>query len=269
MGGREVGGLANMLAAHMDFANAEHRAAVQSFWQSPRMASSPGLKAVDMFEAVHSGKIKALWIMATNPAVSMPDSTRVSEALQACPFVVVSDVTANTVTAQFADVLLPAMGWGEKDGTVTNSERCISRQRNFLPPAGQAKADWKIMCEVAQQMGFEGFDHISPASIFAEHAALTQVQNKGRRLLDLAEVSAQDYADLQPQQWGGRRPFAAGQFETSDGKARFVPTPVVASLSGEDCSFVLNTGRTRDQWHTMTRTGLCTKAVWPQGRTLS
>jgi assimilatory nitrate reductase catalytic subunit len=256
MGGREVGGLANMLAAHMDIEKSEHRNAVQSFWKSPRMAAAPGLKAVDMFEAVASGKIKALWIMATNPAVSMPRSAQISEALQSCAFVVLSDVTSHTETAQFADVLLPAMGWGEKDGTVTNSERCISRQRQFKPAEGEARADWRIMCEVARHMGFPGFDYASPADIFAEHAALTQILNDGARSLDLSAIAKKNYDDLAPVQWGGARPFSSGQFETADGKARFIPT--VSHQTGP-AKFVLNTGRIRDQWHTMTRTGLVPK----------
>ncbi len=224
MGGREVGGLANMLAAHMDITNADHRDAVQTFWKSPRMAQKPGLKAVDLFDAVKDGKIKALWIMATNPAVSMPNSTHIAEALATCPFVVMSDVTANTETAKYADVLLPAQGWGEKDGSVTNSERRISRQRQFMEAAGEARADWRIMCDVAKQMGFEGFNFQSSAEIFAEHAALTGLMNNGSRLLDLKHLAAQNYDEMQPQQWGTERPFAHGQFETPDGKARFVPT---------------------------------------------
>ncbi len=254
MGGREVGGLANMLAAHMDLSNAEHRDAVQGFWASPRMAQNPGLKAVELFDAVRNGKIKALWIMATNPAVSMPNATAVADALKACPFVVVSDVTAHTETTQFAHVLLPAKGWGEKDGTVTNSERRISRQRAFRRAAGESKADWQIMCEVAKAMGFAGFDYHSPADVFAEHVALTGVKNEGSRLLDLTDFSPAKYDEMQPQQWGGERPFAAGQFETASGKARFVPT-LAKQRQVMDGHFTLNTGRIRDQWHTMTRTG--------------
>ncbi len=259
MGGREVGGLANMLAAHMDIGNAEHRNAVQDFWKSPSMAQRPGLKAVELFDAMRDGKIKAVWIMATNPAVSMPNSSHIAEALEACPFVVVSDVTAQTETAKYADVLLPAMGWGEKDGTVTNSERHISRQRQFVSGAGEAKPDWRIMCEVAQRMGFDGFNYANPFEIFAEHAALTQVMNEGTRTLDLGAIDSMDYDKLQPQQWGGSRPFADGAFETTDKKASFVATPARQQRSHDVASFVLNTGRTRDQWHTMTRTGLVPK----------
>ena len=253
MGGREVGGLANMLAAHMDLENGAHRDAVQKFWTSPRMAESPGLKAVDLFKAMREGKIKALWIMATNPAVSMPDTEGIAEALKACPFVVVSDVTAKTETARFAHVLLPASGWGEKDGTVTNSERRISRQRAFMPAPAEARADWRIIADVAKAMGFTGFDYSSPAEIFAEHVALTQVENSGGRKLDLSHWVNADYDQLHPAQWGGEKPFANDEFQTASGRARFVATSF-AALDKQD--FTFNTGRIRDQWHTMTRTGL-------------
>jgi assimilatory nitrate reductase catalytic subunit len=253
MGGREVGGLANMLAAHMDIEDPVHREVVQSFWKSPTLATKPGLKAVDLFKAVHDGHIKALWIMGTNPAVSMPDTGFVSEALRRCEFVAVSDVMAHTDTTQYAHVLLPAQGWGEKDGTVTNSERRISRQRCFSPPAGAARADWRIICDVAKAMGFGGFDFQSPGEIFAEHVALTQVENGGARGLDLQAFSDRDYETLAPAQWGGERPFAGGKFQTHDGRARFVAVRHQELASG---GMILNTGRIRDQWHTMTRTGL-------------
>ena len=256
MGGREVGGLANMLAAHMDIENADHRQMVQDFWKAPRIAAKPGLKAVDLFEAVNSGQIKALWIMATNPAVSMPNSNFIAEALKTCPFVVLSDVTANTETAQYCDVLLPAQGWGEKDGTVTNSERRISRQRQFKEPVGEARVDWKIIADVASAMGFAGFDYASPAEIFAEHVNLTVIANNSTRKLDLAQWLTQDYEDLSPQQWGGAQPFHDGKFQTATGKARFVPTQYTTVKQAD---LTLNTGRIRDQWHTMTRTGLVPK----------
>jgi len=160
MGGREVGGLANMLAAHLELENESHQQLVQNFWQSPYIAKQAGLKAVDLFQAVESGKIKAIWIMATNPVVSMPDADQVKRALEKCDFVVVSEICQNTDTTQYADVLLPALGWGERDGTVTNSERRISRQRAFLDIPGQAKADWWAISQVAQKMGFSGFDFL-------------------------------------------------------------------------------------------------------------
>ncbi len=256
MGGREVGGLANMLAAHMDIENADHRNAVQDFWQSPSIAERPGLKAVDLFQAVHDGRIKALWIMATNPAVSMPNSNFIAEALSACPFVVVSDVTTKTETVKFAHVLLPAQGWGEKDGTVTNTERRISRQRQFMKPEGEARADWRIVSDVAKAMGFAGFAYVSPSEIFSEHVNLTTVANDGTRKLDLALWQGQDFETLSSQQWGGEQPFADGKFQTPNGKANFVSTPYHATARD---GLTLNTGRIRDQWHTMTRTGLVPK----------
>src|SRR6185437_7746341 len=193
MGGREVGGLANTLAAHMDIENPEHRARVQRFWQSPTIATKPGLKAVDMFRAVGDGSIKALWIMATNPVVSMPDADRVEAAIRGCPFVVVSDVVAETDTLRHAHAKLPAAAWGERDGTVTNSERCISRQRPFLPPPGEARADWRIISDVAKRMGYaEAFDYSSPAEIFAEHAALSVFDNGGDRDFDIGACAGID-----------------------------------------------------------------------------
>ncbi|PZQ36165.1 MAG: nitrate reductase, partial [Phenylobacterium zucineum] len=155
MGGRETGGMANTLAGHMDFAP-EDRDRVARFWGAPDTARAPGLKAVEMFKAVRDGRIQAIWVMATNPAVSLPDSGSIREALAACPFVVVSDCVETDTTA-FADVKLPALAWGEKDGTVTNSERRISRQRALFPAPGQARADWKIVADVATAMGFDGF----------------------------------------------------------------------------------------------------------------
>ena len=258
MGGREVGGMANMLAAHMDIANPDHRAAVQKFWTAPRMADKPGLKAVDLFKAVGEGKIKALWIMGTNPVVSMPNSSQVSDALKRCDFVVISDVIEKTDTTKFAHVLLPAQGWGEKNGTVTNSERRISRQRNFLIPHGEARTDWRIIADVAKAMGFDGFGYSDAAEIFAEHVALTQVENSGTRLLNLESWSGTDYDAMAPTQWGGAQPFANGKFQTPDGRAHFVATEFMSN-NFPQTRFTLNTGRIRDQWHTMTRTGLVPK----------
>ncbi len=262
MGGREVGGLASTLAAHMGFSEAE-RDRAQRFWQSPTICPGPGLKAVDMFEAMAKGRIKAVWIMATNPAVSMPDARMARVALANCPFVVVSDCIAETDTQRFAQVKLPALGWGEKDGTVTNSERRVSRQRGFLPPPGEARADWWAIAEVAQCMGFAGFDYSSAASVFREFAAQTGFENGGTRMLDISEqatISDADYAAMAPFQWGGASPFAERSFPTPDGKARLVP---VVHTPRDDASRAyplrLNTGRYRDQWHTMTRTGLSPK----------
>ncbi|RWF10367.1 MAG: nitrate reductase, partial [Mesorhizobium sp.] len=205
MGGREVGGLANMLAAHMEIENPEHRSRVQRFWSAPAIAEKPGLKAVEMFQAVADGRIRALWIMATNPVDSMPDADAVEAAIKACPFVVVSDVLAMTDTVRHAHVRLPAAAWGEKDGSVTNSERRISRQRAFLPVPGEARADWWIIAEVAKRMGIaEAFSYASPAAIFAEHAALSAFENHGARDFDIgayAGVDAETYEELAPFQW--------------------------------------------------------------------
>ena len=265
MGGRETGGMANTLAGHMDFAPAD-RDRVARFWGAPDTARAPGLKAVDMFEAVHAGKIKAIWVMATNPAVSMPDATRVREALERCPFVVVSDCV-DTDTTAFADVKLPALAWGEKDGTVTNSERRISRQRALFPAPGQARADWRIVADVGRAMSFDGFGWPSQASVFREWARMTAYENEGRvlNLAGLAALTPEAYAALSPLQWpvtadgqGTARLFIDGRFQTPDGRASMVPTRPRGPADAVDAAFPLslNTGRIRDQWHTMTRTGL-------------
>ena len=276
MGGREVGGLSHQLAAHMDFSSADDIERVARFWDADNIARKPGLAAVELFDAIHDGKIKAVWIMGTNPAVSMPNADKVIEALQRCDFVAVSDCMADTDTAALAHVLLPAQGWSEKDGTVTNSERRISRQRALFSPAGEARPDWWIITQVARRMGFErAFPYESAAEIFREHAALSGFENnaaQGLRDFDIsafAAISRDDYERLQPIQWpvnqaypqGRARLFADGQFFTASGKAQFIavtPRPPV-NPPDENYPLILNTGRLRDQWHTMTRTALAAK----------
>ncbi|HLW93460.1 MAG TPA: molybdopterin-dependent oxidoreductase [Roseiarcus sp.] len=268
MGGREVGGLANTLAAHMDIENPDHRDRVRRFWRSPTIAERPGLKAVEMFRALAEKRIKAIWIMATNPVDSLPEAGAVEEALKNCPFVVVSDVSSKTDTMRFADVALPAAAWGEKDGAVTNSERRISRQRAFLPVPGEARPDWRTICDVAARMGFaEAFSYASPAAIFAEHAALSAFENGGSRDFDIgafADLDDKQYEAMAPVQWPRpakdapleSRFFGAGGYFTPDRKARFVTiVPTAETRVSRDYPFVLNTGRARDHWHTMTRTG--------------
>ncbi len=276
MGGREVGGLATQLAAHLKLDNADHRKVVQAFWQSPSIASQPGLKAVDLFQAVDEGRIKVLWIMATNPVVSLPDADRVQRALKKCPLVIVSDCVSRTDTLDLAHVKLPVAAWGEKDGSVTNSDRHISRQRAFQKAPGEAQADWWIMAEVARRMGHSAqFAYQHPREIFQEHALLiAKAAALGRRLNlgHLAQLSSAQYEALSPMQWpinsgaestASVRLFADGIFPTSDGRARMVPTAVRAPrhATTDEYPLVLNTGRLRDQWHTMTRTGRTAKLM--------
>ncbi|WP_036260454.1 nitrate reductase [Methylocapsa aurea] len=270
MGGREVGGLANQLAAHMGFSPGDINR-VGRFWGAPRMARTEGLKAVPMFEAIARGDIKALWVIGTNPAVSLPRADDARAALSRLDLLVVSDNVRSTDTIEAgAHVLLPAAAWGEKDGTVTNSERRISRQRAFLPLAGEAKPDWWAASEVAKRMGFgEAFDYSGPADIFREHAALSGFENDGARSFDigaLAELSDAAYDALAPLQWpaplgaphGRARLFGDGRFFTPFRRARFaaIEEPALAVAPTVEFPFLLNTGRVRDQWHTMTRTGL-------------
>jgi assimilatory nitrate reductase catalytic subunit len=268
MGGREVGGLANQLAAHLDIDNAMHQSLVQRFWQSPTIATKAGAKAVDMFDDIADGKIKAVWVMATNPMVSLPNNEVIKKALKACELVVVSDCVAKNDTLDYAHVALPATGWIEKDGTVTNSERRISRQRGLVAPYAGAKHDWQIMCLVAKKMGFSGFDFNHPSEIFDEWAQMTQFENNGSRQLNLsalAGLNQAQYDALKPQQWPldntkphlNGRVFSDFSFSTNDKKAHFIAiTPKLPEQqTSHDYPFVMNSGRVRDQWHTMTRTG--------------
>jgi assimilatory nitrate reductase catalytic subunit len=269
MGGREVGGLANQLAAHMTFTPPDIDR-VRRFWKAPRIATHEGLKAVPMFEAIARGEIKALWVMGTNPAVSLPDADTARAALKKLELFVVSEnVRSNDTVNAGAHALLPAQAWGEKSGTVTNSERRISRQRAFLNPPGETKPDWWIVSEIAKRLGFgAAFDYGSAADIFREHAALSGFENNGGRDFDigaLKSLSDEAFDAMAPVLWPLRegaeprqRFFAAGGFYSNDRKARFI-APEIPALRTETTAgrpLRLNTGRIRDQWHTMTRSGI-------------
>ncbi len=262
MGGREVGGLANQLAVHRGFDH-ESIQQVQAFWNSPEIATQPGLKAVELFKAVQRGDIKVLWIMATNPVVSLPENHLIKRALELCPFVIVSDITAESDVAQYADLLLPAAGWGEKQGMVTNSERRMSRQRQFQDAPGEAKSDWWAINQVGHalcklQGTQNGFTFSNEHDVFCEYAAMTTINRDSTYKLDLskyASISEQEYEDWLPVQWGGERPFSDGVYSHPDGKARFIVTRESVARLERAKGWWLNTGRQRDQWHTMTRTG--------------
>jgi assimilatory nitrate reductase catalytic subunit len=269
MGGREVGGLANQLAAHMGFSTGDVDR-VRRFWNAPGIATREGLKAVAMFDAIARGEIKALWVMATNPAVSLPRADTVRKALRGLELFVVSEnVLSNDTVNAGAHLLLPAAAWGEKDGTVTNSERRICRQRAFLKPRDEVRPDWWIVTAVARAMGFaKAFPYARAADIFREHAALSAFENGGARDFDLgalATISDADYDALEPVQWplragdevNERRFFSTGGFFTPSRRAQFIAPepPALREQTSAGYPLRLNTGRIRDQWHTMTRTG--------------
>ena len=262
-GGREVGGLANLLSAHRDLANPAHRAEVAALWGVDDVPSQPGKTAVDMFQAAADGEIKALWIACTNPAQSMPDQATVRRALERAEFVVVQEAFATTATCAYADLLLPATTWGEKEGTVTNSERCVSRVRAAVSAPGQARHDWQIALDFARRLEPAKrptlFPYTTPESIWLEHREST----RGRDL----DITGMTYAMLEaaPQQWplregqtvGKARLYEDGVFPTQDGRAQFCATPYkpVAEPRESRFPFSLTTGRLRDQWHGMSRTG--------------
>ena len=274
MGGREVGGMANLLSAHRDLANPQHRAEVAALWGVDDVPAQPGKTAVEMFEAAAKGEIKALWIACTNPAQSLPDQATVRKALEKAEYVVVQEAFATTATCAFADLLLPATTWGEKDGTVTNSERCISRVQAAVEASGQARHDWAIFADFGQRLekrltqrtahyraGVPTlFPYETPESVWNEHREST----RGRDL----DITGMSYAILEsqgPQQWpmpegasaGQIRLYEDGRFPTEDGKARFVAMRYepVAEQRDQRYPFSFNTGRLRDQWHGMSRTG--------------
>ncbi len=267
MGGREVGGMANLLSGHRDLTDPAHRAEVARLWGIDDVPATPGKTAVELFEAVRAGEIKALWIACTNPAQSMPQQTTIREALAAAEFVVLQEAFRNTETADYADLIVPAATWGEKEGTMTNSERRIARVRRAVAPPGDARPDWQIARDFALRLGHalddprasRLFPYRHPEQIFREHAETT----RGRDL-DIADL---DYAILDaagPQQWpwsretgGTARLYTDGRFATPSGRARFIKLDNRITADNTDARHPLhlNSGRLRDQWHGMSRTG--------------
>jgi assimilatory nitrate reductase catalytic subunit len=266
MGGREVGAMANLLSAHRDLANPEHRAEVAKFWGVESVPETPGKTAIEMFDAVKDGSIKAIWIACTNPAHSMPDLNNVIAALQNAELVVVQDAYSNTDTNQYADVLLPASTWGEKEGSVTNSERRITRVNPAIPTPAEARHDWAIMVDFAQRLekrlakNSNLFPYTTTEEIFNEHRETT----RGRDL-DITGLSYSLLNEQGPQQWpfkscdtsGAARLYTDGVFQKPDGKAQFVNTTYKGTADKTDVRHPLHllTGRLRDQWHGMSRTG--------------
>lgn len=266
MGGREVGGMANLISAHRDMANSEHRAEIARLWGVDDVPSKPGKSAIEMFEAVRAGDIKILWIACTNPAQSMPDQKLVREALRNAELVIVQEAYASTTTVDYADVLLPATSWGEKEGTVTNSERRITRLKSALDKPGQALHDWEIVVDFARRLeavlgkAKTIFPYTSTEEIWSEHREST----RGRDL-DITGLTFRILEENGPQQWpfpegatcGKKRLYEDGVFPTASGRAKFALTPYkpVAEPVDARYPFRLTTGRLRDQWHGMSRTG--------------
>ena len=275
MGGREVGGLANLLSAHRDLTNPQHRAEVAALWGVADVPATPGKTAVEMFQAAADGEIKALWIACTNPAQSMPDQATVRRALQRAEFVVVQEAFATAATCAYADLLLPATTWGEKTGTVTNSERRISRVRSAVPAPGEARHDWAIAVQFAQQLEarlrpgaptlFPYTTAIDQADAGAEAVWKEHRESTRGRDLDITGLSWSLLESQGPQQWplpegtttGKARLYEDGIYPTADGRARFAAHAwkPVAEPRESRYPFSLTTGRLRDQWHGMTRTG--------------
>jgi len=268
MGGREVGGLANMLAAHRDYSNPEHRKEVADYWGVHDVPQKPGLTATELFDALEKGTVKAVWIACTNPIVSMPDAKRAEAALKKAELVMVSDAYHPTDTTKFAHVLFPAAGWAEKEGSVTNSERRITHLQQALPAAGVSRPDWKIAADFALCLGNKlgqdwsaAFSYEKTGDVFDEHCGLTQGRD-----IDITGLSYAVLDEFGPQQWPyvkGAKPnevkrlYTDAVFETVDKKAHFIDITyqTVAEPTDKEHPISLTTGRIRDQWHTMTKSG--------------
>ena len=264
MGGREAGGLAHLLPGYRLVANAEHRAELEAAWrfEPGSIAASPGLAAWQQVEAMERGELDLWWVVATNPLVSMPNLERVKAAMARCPLVVVSDAYADTETAHYAHLLLPASQWSEKAGAMTNSERRVTYCPAYRPRHGQSRPDWEVFAELGRRLGYaQQFTYSSSAEVYAEFAALT-----AGRVCDVSGLSHALLEQEGPQQWpfpqgseassGSKRLYANGCFPTPSGRARFVVDPVLG-LAEPPCAvypLVLTVGRYLGQWHTMTRT---------------
>jgi ferredoxin-nitrate reductase len=265
MGGREVGGLANLLPAHRELSNPVHREEVQQFWGGGVIQPKPGLTATEMFEALNDGRLKAIWIMCTNPLTSLPNVRLAEEALKKAKFVVVQEISNKPETLAFADVILPAAAWAEKEGTMTNSERRISYLNKIIEPPGEALPDAEIICRFARKMGYNGFEFENAAAIYAEHARLTARTN-----IDISTLNYSILKESKNLQWpfkkktghkGTPRLFTDKVFYTASKKAKIsaVPDALTSEKPDEEFPFVLTTGRIRDQWHTMSKTGKVNK----------
>ncbi|MEO0338480.1 MAG: molybdopterin-dependent oxidoreductase, partial [Bacteroidota bacterium] len=267
MGGREVGGMATLLAAHRKLSDPAHRKEVSQFWGGKEISPNPGLTATRMFEALETGKLKAIWIICTNPVVSLPQSRKVEEALKKANFVVVQDISNRSDTVAYADLVLPAAGWAEKEGTMTNSDRRISYLPKIVDPPGEALPDTEILWRFAQKMGYNGFAYNSVSEVYDEYKRLTKSTN-----IDISGLShkrlQQEGTFQYPVPWddhaGTKRLFKDRQFYTPTKKAWFNTSTNYLNLSekeSEDFPLVLTTGRIRDQWHTMTKTGKVNKLL--------
>ena len=266
MGGREVGGLANLLSNHRDLNNPQHRKEVQEFWGGTEISPIPGLTATEMIDAILNGSLKALWIICTNPLVSLPNASKVEEALKKVNFLVVQDMSDKNEAIPYADLVLPAATWAEKEGTMTNSERRISYLSQVILPPGEAKPDVEIIIELAHRLGYgHFFSYNSVSEIFEEHARLSKGTN--------ADISGINYSILKNKgcvQWpypqgengcGKARLFEDKKFFTPDKRANIcvMPDENLSYATDENYPLILITGRIRDQWHTRTRTGKVNK----------
>ena len=263
MGGREAGGLAHILPGYRMVKNSQHRAEVEQLWglTPGQISGVPGRNAWEMIMALERQEIGCLWIAATNPAVSMPDLERTKAALLRSSFTVYQDAYYPTETAEYAHLLLPAAQWGEKTGTMTNSERMVTLCPAFREPIGEAKADWEIFVEVGRRLGFTNhFNFANSEAIRAEFLEFTR-----SRPCDMTGITYQRLQEQGPTQWpcsdsngiSQERLYTDFRFNTPDGRAKFATyySQGLAEPPNPNYPFVLTSGRLYAHWHTQTRTG--------------
>ena len=262
MGGREVGYLSHQLPGYRSVESGEDRAAVESAWSLPAgsIGKKRGRTAVPMFEAAAAGELEVLWVACTNPAVSMPDARTAQRGLERVGTVIVSDITARSETVGYADVVLPGCQWGEKSGTMTNSERLVVRSHRFLEPPGEARPDWWIAAQVGRVLGFEGFDFADAGAVWEEFRWLTAGRPCDMSGMSNARLVAGSLRWPCPDEGHGgtARRYEDGKFFTADGRARFYTGKLdgPAETPCDAFPLVLTTGRVAAHWHTRTKSGL-------------
>jgi sulfite reductase (NADPH) flavoprotein alpha-component len=278
MGGREMGYMSHGLPGQRNVASAKDREFIERIWQlkSGSIRAEPGAEAVSMFQKLESGEIKTVWIMATNPVASMPKRSRVIHALERAECVIVHDAYHPTETSHYADILLPGAVWAEAEGTMVNSDRTVTLMQKAVEPPGEARPDWEIIARVAQAMGFgAAFSYQNASEVFDEIRLManpdTGYDLRGISYQRLKSESVQwpcsnadevgqalRYVNAPPQDSLHSIPGASEvRFPTETGRARFLARPHLppAELPSDDYPFILTTGRTAHQWHTMSKTG--------------
>ena len=255
MGSRETS-FTTALPGYRKFEKAQDREDLARIWNidTDRIPTSRGLAYPDIIEAAVAGKVKALWFIATNPAVSFPNYALLKQALESVDFLIVQDGFHPTPTSEFAHLVLPAAIWGEKEGTYTNSERRVSKVNAIVTPPGLARSDFDIFLDIAQRLGVR--DELFPGWTSTHDAFKEWQRVSAGRMCDYSNFTWQQLEDEGGIQWGGDRLYADGIFPTATGKAVLYSVPCLPFVEQPNAEYnlIFNTGRTVEHWHTRTKT---------------